>query len=151
MQVNLYCDGACSPNPGVGGWGCVLVCNNVIRKISGYEEKTTNNRMELMGLIKGMESILAPCDITVTLDSQYVMKAFTEGWLDKWVHNGWKSSTGAVKNQDLWEKLDQLRKVHTLHFNWVKGHNGHHYNEMCDILATDARKKKAGLDMRGNL
>lgn len=149
QKVNLYTDGACSGNPGPGGWGSVLIFNNTVRKMSGYEAETTNNRMELMAVIKGLEALLRPCAVLVTTDSIYVKNAFTEGWLSSWQRNGWKTASGsAVKNQDLWLELIGLSRMHTLSWEWVKGHAGHEYNEMCDELARSAIKKKSGIDER---
>ena len=147
--VDLFTDGACSGNPGPGGWGAVLIFNNIVRKMSGYEAETTNNRMELTAVIRGLEALVRPCSVVVTTDSVYVKNAFTEGWITSWQNKGWKTSTGsAVKNQDLWLELIGLSRIHTLEWKWIKGHSGHEYNEMCDSLARSAVKNKNGTDER---
>lgn len=146
-QVTLYTDGACSGNPGPGGWACVLLYNELKRRISGYESHTTNNKMELMGVISGLESLTRPMPVLIITDSQYVKNAFTAGWLDNWQKNGWKTKSGdPVKNQDLWLKLSLLQRKHNLFWQWVKGHSGNEYNDMCDELARNAIIKKSGVD-----
>ncbi len=150
--VELYCDGACSGNPGPGGWGCVLVAGARLRRLSGFVEQTTNNRMELTGVIEGLKALTRPCSVKVTTDSQYVKNAFTEGWLDSWQRNGWKTrGRDPVKNQDLWMELSHLRRLHVIEWHWVRGHSGHHYNEMCDTLARAAIRDKRGVDERETL
>lgn len=146
-QVILYTDGACSGNPGPGGWACVLIYNNLKRRISGYEKHTTNNKMELMGVIKGLESLTRPMPVLIITDSQYVKNAFTAGWLENWQKNGWKTKSGdAVKNQDLWLKLCLLQRKHNLSWQWVKGHSGDEFNDMCDAFARNAVRDKNGVD-----
>lgn len=148
-KVELYTDGACSGNPGPGGWAAVLRSGNHTRKLSGFEPHTTNNRMELMGVIEGLLRLTGHSDVEVVTDSQYVKNAFTEGWLDRWQRSGWKSSTGApVKNQDLWIRLSELRRMHVLKWTWVRGHSGHEMNEMCDQLARQAIVQRRGIDER---
>lgn len=148
-KVELYSDGACSGNPGPGGWGCVLKSGKLERHLSGFETQTTNNRMELMAVIKGLEALTTPCEVLITTDSTYVKNAFTDGWLQSWQNRGWKTATGApVKNQDLWLELIALSKVHSLTWEWVRGHTGHTYNEICDELARMAIKNKVGTDER---
>lgn len=148
-EVHLYTDGACSGNPGPGGWACVLVAGDQARLMSGYEPQTTNNRMELMGVISGLEALKRPTNVHVVTDSTYVKNAFTEGWLSSWQRNGWRtSSKEPVKNQDLWLRLCHLQRVHILTWEWVKGHAGHPMNELCDSLARDAIKVKQGVDER---
>ncbi len=148
-EVQLYSDGACSGNPGPGGWGCVLIAGKHVRKLSGYESNTTNNRMELLGVIRGLEALLRTAKVHIVTDSTYVKNAFTEGWLASWQRNGWKTRTGdPVKNQDLWLELCYLQRKHVLTWEWVKGHSGHEYNEICDTLARQAIGRKAGVDER---
>lgn len=136
--VELYSDGACSGNPGVGGWGCILRSGGHQRELSGAAEHTTNNRMELTAAIAGLEALKKPCHVTVTSDSQYLVKGMTE-WLSGWIRKGWiNSKKEEVLNRDLWEKLRDLAKVHTISWVWVRGHNGHPENERCDELARKA-------------
>jgi ribonuclease HI len=151
-EVKLFSDGACSGNPGPGGWACVLVFGELQRVLSGYEAQTTNNRMELLGVIGGLKVLQRPCYVDITTDSQYVKNAFTEGWLNNWIRNGWVTkSKSPVKNQDLWQELCYLQRQHELQWHWVKGHSGHHYNDMCDEYARKAIVQKAGVDLRENL
>ncbi|MBX9704366.1 MAG: ribonuclease HI [Silvanigrellaceae bacterium] len=148
-SVHLYTYGACSGNPGPGGWGCVLLFGTLQRRLSGFEENTTNNRMEIMAVIKGLESMLKPFPVTIYTDSQYVKNAFTQGWLENWQKNNWRTSAGAsVKNQDLWREMIFLSRKFALSWEWVRGHSGNKYNEVCDELARNAIKNKSGLDMR---
>jgi ribonuclease HI len=136
-HVNIYTDGACRNNPGRGGWGAVLVYEGREKELSGGEPMTTNNRMELSGVIAALSVLKEPCLVTLTTDSQYVVNAIEKGWLESWSKNGWKKSDKSrVLNVDLWEKLLDLLDVHKVEFVWVKGHNGHPYNERCDALAT---------------
>ena len=137
-HVNIYTDGACRNNPGRGGWGAILVYEGREKELSGGEPMTTNNRMELSAVIAALSALREPCDVTLTTDSQYVVNAIEKGWLDSWRKNGWKKSDKSkVLNVDLWEKLILLLETHKVSFVWVKGHNGHPYNERCDVLATD--------------
>lgn len=150
-EVTLYTDGACSGNPGPGGWGAVLVAGANMRKMSGYEPETTNNRMELMGVIKGLEALKRATSVLVVTDSRYVKDAFTAGWLAGWQRNGWKTASGApVKNQDLWLELCHLQRLHRLAWRWVKGHSGHSFNEMCDALARQAIVQRGGIDEKSS-
>ena len=136
-HVDIYTDGACRNNPGRGGWGAILVYNGIEKELSGGEVLTTNNRMELSAVISALSQLKEECDVTLTTDSQYVVNAIEKGWLDSWSKNGWKKSDKSrVQNVDLWEKLIVLLKKHTVSFVWVRGHNGHPYNERCDALAT---------------
>lgn len=136
-KVELYTDGACRGNPGNGGWGAILVYQGVEKELSGGEEITTNNRMELMAAIAGMEALKEPCSITLTSDSKYLTDAINKGWLESWKKNGWrKSDKSAVLNLELWQKIDELLSIHKVEFVWVRGHAGHPYNERCDALAT---------------
>lgn len=136
-KVYAYTDGACRGNPGRGGWGAILVYGKIEKELSGGEPSTTNNRMELSAVIAALSALKEPCDVTVTTDSQYVVNAIEKGWLEGWRNNGWrKSDKGQVLNVDLWQKLCELLEKHSVSFVWVKGHNGHPYNERCDKLAT---------------
>ena len=136
-QVEIYTDGACRGNPGRGGWGAILVWNGIEKELSGGEAMTTNNRMELIGAIEALSALKEPCEVTLTSDSKYLVDAVTKGWARSWRANGWrKSDRSPALNSDLWEKLLHLIEIHTVHFVWVKGHDGHPYNERCDKLAT---------------
>lgn len=136
-SVDIYTDGACRGNPGRGGWGAILVYNGREKELSGGEKLTTNNRMELSAVISALSALKESCQVTLTTDSQYVVNAIEKGWLDSWKKNKWrKSDKSAVLNVDLWEKLDELLEKHEVTFVWVRGHNGHPYNERCDALAT---------------
>ncbi|MGX9686460.1 ribonuclease HI [Deinococcus wulumuqiensis] len=140
--VELYSDGACDTTKGHGGWATILRSGEHELVISGNEENTTNNRMELRGLLEGLRMLKRPCQVKVITDSQYLRKAFTDGWILNWQRNGWKTaSKEPVKNQDLWEELIELARVHALTFLWVKGHAGHGENERVDELAVLERKK----------
>ncbi len=141
-QVTIYSDGACSGNPGPGGYGTVLVYNGVEKELSEGFESTTNNRMELLGCIKGLECLKEPCQVTVISDSKYLCDAINQGWLESWKNRGWKKADKKpVLNQELWERLDKQLAIHTVSFEWIKGHNGHHYNERCDTLAVSEYQK----------
>lgn len=129
-RVTLYTDGACRGNPGVGGWGAVLSCEGRRRDMCGGEKHTTNNRMELLAVIKGLEALSYPVDVDVFSDSQYVTKGASE-WIDGWRRKNWKN----VKNVDLWQQLDQLMDIHNITWTWVKGHAGNPLNEAADDLA----------------
>lgn len=137
-KVEIYTDGACSRNPGKGGWGAVLVYNGTEKEISGAENNTTNNRMELTAVIEALKALKVPCEVTVTTDSKYVCDAINQGWVYSWKKNGWKRGKNKpALNPDLWQTLlDELDK-HKVEFIWVKGHNGHPYNERCDALAVN--------------
>lgn len=136
-HVDIYTDGACRNNPGRGGWGAILVYGNKEKELSGGEPMTTNNRMELSAVIAALSALKERCAVTLTTDSQYVVNAIEKGWLDSWKRNGWrKSDKSKVLNVDLWEKLIDLLDTHDVSFVWVRGHNGHPYNERCDVLAT---------------
>ena len=135
-EVSLYTDGACRGNPGPGGWGAILVYGAYEKELSGGEPETTNNRMELLGAISGLEALKEPCAVTLTSDSKYLCDAFNEGWIYTWRQKGWRRGKDELKNPDLWERLYKLTEVHKVNFVWVKGHNGHPYNERCDLLAT---------------
>ncbi len=136
-HVDIYTDGACRGNPGKGGWGAVLVYNGHERELSGGEKNTTNNRMELSGVIAALGALKEPCEITLTTDSKYVCDAVTNGWAEGWRKRGWiKPDKKPALNPDLWGELLDLLAIHDVTFVWVKGHNGHPYNERCDALAT---------------
>ena len=136
--IYLYTDGAASGNPGPGGWGAVLVCGPLRKEMSGGFARTTNNRMELLAVIEGLKCIKwENADVEVWSDSQYVVKAINEGWLDNWVRKGFKK----VKNPDLWQQFLPLFKSHNVVFHWLKGHAGHPENERCDRLAVEAYSK----------
>ena len=147
-NVEIYTDGACRGNPGVGGWGAVLKYGSIEREISGGEASTTNNRMELTAVITALSLLKEPCHVTLTSDSKYVIDAIQKGWLDSWQRKGWRKADGkAVLNIDLWERLVALLEIHKVDFVWVHGHTGHKYNERCDELATTFADKIAA----GNL
>lgn len=140
-QVILYTDGACSGNPGVGGWGAVLMFKGAEKCISGAEKDTTNNRMELFAVISGLECLKEPCEVTVYSDSAYTVNAFNNGWIYAWERDGWKKSDNKqVLNTDLWKRLLALTRLHSVKFVKVKGHADNEYNNICDKLATDAIK-----------
>ena len=140
-KVTLYTDGACSVNPGVGGWGAVLMFNGFEKRISGAEGSTTNNRMELQAVIEGLKCLKEPCEVDIYSDSAYVVNAFLNGWIYGWEKNGYvKSDNKPVLNVDLWQELLGLTRKNKVHFIKVKGHADNEYNNLCDKLATDAVK-----------
>lgn len=140
-HVEIYTDGACSGNPGPGGYGAILVYNGREKELSGGEGQTTNNRMELMAVITALEALKEPCSVTLTTDSKYVSDGITQGWAESWQARGWKRSDGKpAMNPELWERLLSLLKIHSVEFVWVKGHAGHPYNERCDALAVNHYK-----------
>jgi len=138
-KVKIYTDGACSGNPGPGGWGAILMYGNKKKELSGGEPSTTNNRMELISVISALEALLEPCEVTLYTDSQYVANAINLGWLKSWKNKGWKRKGGEVKNLDLWIKLVPLLETHKVTFEWVKGHADNEHNNRCDELAVEAR------------
>ena len=144
MLVKIYTDGAARGNPdGPGGYGTILTYEDAkgtlhVREYSQGYVRTTNNRMELMAVIAGLEALIRPCRVEVYSDSQYVTNAFNRHWIDSWVKRGWKRSSGQVKNTDLWQRLLKAKEPHEVQFIWVKGHAGHEQNERCDFLATSA-------------
>lgn len=148
VEVEIYTDGACSPNPGTGGWGVVIrstIHEGKERELLGAEPETTNNRMEMMAAVRGLQALTRGCHVRVVTDSTYVRNGFTRGWLDNWKRNGWKTSAGqAVKNEDLWRELDTLAQFHTVEWQWIKGHAGHPLNERADQLAVTARLEFSG-------
>lgn len=141
--VDLYTDGACEPNPGKGGWGAILMFNGREKILSGYDEFATNNKMELTAVIKGLEALKEPCVVNIYSDSAYVVNAFIKNWIDSWVRNNWKTSTGNdVANKNLWEELIKFSKTHKLNFIKVKGHSDNVNNQRCDDLAVGEIKKR---------
>lgn len=135
-QVTVYTDGACSGNPGPGGFCAILVYQNREKQISGGEKVTTNNRMELSAVILALEALREPCRVEIVSDSRYVVDAVEKGWLDSWQKRGWKKSDRSpVLNVDLWERLIPLLERHKVEFTWIRGHAGHPYNERCDQTA----------------
>ena len=138
--VEIYTDGACSGNPGPGGWGAILRWNGIEKELSGGEPQTPNNRMELMGAISAFEALNQPCVVEFYTDSQYITKAMTEGWLANWKKRGWKKADKSpVLNVDLWQRLDACFQKHEVHVHWVKGHADNPFNNRCDELAVAAR------------
>ncbi|MEO6595160.1 MAG: ribonuclease HI [Planctomycetota bacterium] len=137
--VTIYSDGACLGNPGPGGYGTVLLFGEHRKELSAGFRRTTNNRMELLGAIVGLESLTRPCQVVVWSDSQYVVHAMTKGWLASWQKRGWRTAgKEPVKNQDLWQRLLRAVEPHTIEWRWVRGHTGDVENERCDVLAVDA-------------
>jgi len=138
-KIEIFTDGACSGNPGKGGYGVILSYNGVKKELSEGFESTTNNRMELLAAIKGLEALKEPCIVTLYSDSKYLIDAINKKWIESWQKNGWKNSQKKpVKNRELFERLIELMQIHTVEFSWVKGHDGHEENERCDTLATTA-------------
>lgn len=141
-EVKLYTDGACSGNPGPGGYGAILIYKGIEKEISGGELNTTNNKMEIMAVLKGLEMIKEPCKVTVYSDSAYVVNSVQMGWLESWRKNNWrKADKSKVKNIDLWERLIELMNIHEVTFVKVKGHSDNEYNNRCDRLAVSEREK----------
>lgn len=140
-EVTIYTDGACSGNPGPGGWGAVLIYGEHKKEISGAKKETTNNEMELTAVIEGLKLLKEQCKVELYSDSAYVVNAFLNNWLESWKKNGWKTAgKKPVKNQELWEELDRLTSYHDVTFNKVKGHSDNELNNRCDFLATSAIK-----------
>lgn len=139
-HIDIFTDGACSGNPGPGGWGVILKYLSTTKELSGGESETTNNRMELTAVIEALSTLKEPCEVSLYTDSQYVANAVNKNWLWDWQRHSWKKSDGKpVKNIDLWELLLKLLDVHKVEFVWIKGHNGYPENERCDYLATTQR------------
>jgi ribonuclease HI len=135
MSVTIYSDGACRGNPGPGGWGAVLHYKDKQKDLWGGEDDTTNNRMELLAAIKGLEALTRPTSVKLYTDSNYVKNGMTQ-WIHNWKKNGWKSANKKpIKNQDLWQRLDELANRHEIEWHWVKGHSGHRWNDHVDMLA----------------
>lgn len=138
----MFTDGACSGNPGPGGWGTILRYKTVEKELSGYSPATTNNRMELTAVVEGLRALKEPCQLDIYTDSRYLKDGITS-WIHKWKKNGWKtSSKSSVKNKDLWEALDVASQKHSIAWHWIKGHAGHPENERADQLAREAIAKK---------
>jgi ribonuclease HI len=147
--VEIFTDGACSGNPGPGGWGAILCYQGHEKVLSGNEKCTTNNRMELMAAIKALEALNEPCKVYIYTDSAYVFNAFKQGWIRKWKENGWKNSKNQpVKNQDLWNKLLELMEIHYVKWYKVKGHSDNEKNNRCDALAREEILKQNQSDKR---
>ena len=143
-EVILYTDGACSGNPGPGGYGAILIYNGVEKEISGGEANTTNNKMEMLAVIKGLEMLKEPCSVSVYSDSAYVVNSIEKGWVYSWKKNGWrKADKKEVKNVDLWERLLKQMEIHDVKFLKVKGHSTDELNNRCDRLAVKEREKFA--------
>lgn len=146
-NITIYTDGACSGNPGKGGWACVLQHNDYSKEYSGYCPNTTNNQMELTAVIKALKSVKYPCNIQLYSDSAYVINAFNMGWIDKWIEKNWVGTKGEqVKNIELWQELLSLSKQHNITWIKVKGHADNQFNNRCDFLATQEIAKHAKED-----
>ncbi len=144
FKVEIFTDGACSGNPGPGGWGAILRYGEHVKELSGGAADTTNNRMELTGVIEALSALKKPCKVILTTDSKYVCDSVTKGWARSWKANGWrKADKKPALNADLWEKLLSLLDTHDVEFVWVKGHAGHPENERCDALAVAQRDRYA--------
>ncbi len=140
--VDIYSDGACSGNPGPGGWGAILRYGKYEREMSGGEKQTTNNRMELLAIISALRALNEPCKVFIHSDSKYVIDAVVQGWAKKWKANGWmRNKKDKALNVDLWEQLLELLEKHEVEFEWIKGHSGHPENEKCDQLAVQESRK----------
>ena len=139
--VTLYTDGACSGNPGPGGWGAILEYKGRRKELSGGEAQTTNNRMELLAVISALSALKEPCAVTLYTDSQYFANAINQHWLDAWKKKGWRRKEGELKNPDLWQRVDELLRVHRVTVVWVKGHADNAGNNRCDELAVTEREK----------
>lgn len=145
-KVTIYTDGACSGNPGPGGWGAVLMYGEKNKEFSGGAPETTNNRMELMAVITALQALKEPCTVELFTDSQYIVNAVNEGWLSSWQKRGWRRKDGEVKNVDLWITLVPLLETHDVTFSWVKGHAENEHNNRCDELAVaESMKYKSNL------
>lgn len=140
-RVTIYTDGACSGNPGPGGWAAILIAGDHRKELSGGENPTTNNRMELTAVIEALGALKRGCEVELFTDSQYIERAINEGWLEGWKKRGWKRRGGEVKNPDLWQRLDALLAQHSVTFRWVKGHADNELNNRCDALAVMERDK----------
>ncbi len=144
-RVSVHTDGSCDTQSGDGGWAYLLEYNGHERVASGFEAGTTNNRMELTAAVRALEALTEPCDVTIVTDSQYLEKAFSNGWLATWQRNGWRTANRqAVKNRDLWERLLELTSAHAVRWRWTRGHAGHPANERVDGLALRARRERSG-------
>ena len=146
-KVEIFTDGACSGNPGAGGWGAILKYRGHEKELSGFALETTNNRMELTAVISALEALTEPCEVTLTTDSKYVCDGISKGWARSWRAKGWKKADGKpALNPELWERLLDLTEKHRVTFVWVKGHAGHPENERCDRLATEQYKNCSGTE-----
>lgn len=144
-QIEIFTDGACSGNPGPGGWGAVMRYKQYEKELSGGEAETTNNRMEMTALIRALQSLKEPCEITLCSDSKYVIDGLEKGWAKGWRARGWrKSDKSPALNSDLWAQLLELTEQHVIHYKWIKGHAGHPENERCDRLAVEQSKRYGG-------
>jgi len=141
-RVRIYTDGACSGNPGPGGWGAILIYGTLEKELCGGEISTTNNRMELISVITALEALRQPCEVELFTDSQYVANAINLGWLESWRKRGWKRKGGEMKNPDLWLRLVPLLETHKVRFIWIKGHAENEYNNRCDELATTQAQRQ---------
>ena len=140
-QVTIYTDGACKKNPGPGGWGCILIYGDTEKSLCGGDLETTNNRMELMAAIRGLETLKSKCQVELFTDSKYVKDGISQ-WIHNWKKRNWRKADGKpVLNADLWQRLDAARDQHEVNWNWVKGHAGDHYNEIADQLANKGVEK----------
>ena len=137
QTVEVYTDGGCQPNPGTGGWAAILIYGGKEKELSGAEPNTTNNRMELTAAVRALEALTRPCHVVLHTDSEY-LKNGVSTWIHGWKKNGWKRKEGALKNVDLWQRLDELTSKHKIEWRWVRGHAGHDLNERCDVLAGQA-------------
>ena len=136
-NVEIYTDGGCQPNPGTGGWAAIMLYGGKEKELSGAEPNTTNNRMELTAAVRALEALKRPCHVVLHTDSEY-LKNGVSTWIHGWKKNGWKRKEGALKNVDLWQRLDELASKHKIEWRWVRGHAGHDLNERCDVLAGQA-------------
>jgi len=144
-KVTAYTDGACSHNPGPGGWAAVLIYKGREKAFSGFEPETTNNRMELTAVLEALKALKEPCEVDIYTDSAYIHNAFEKGWIERWQRNGWKTAAKQpVENQDLWLGILEASAVHRVRYNKVKGHADDKYNNMCDELARKAIKENTG-------
>ena len=140
-NITIFSDGSSLGNPGPGGWGTILKYNGHVKELSGGDPNTTNNQMELLGAIKGLEALKEPCKVTIISDSKYVVQGINE-WLKNWIKNNWKTAAKkAVKNVELWQRYVEVSKIHQIEAVWVKGHAGHEENERCDFLAREEAEK----------
>ena len=140
-KVCIYTDGACSGNPGPGGWAAILSCMGREKELSAGERETTNNRKELRAVIEALSALKEPCEVELWTDSQYIARAINEGWLAGWKRRGWRRKEGELKNPELWQRLDALLGEHKVTVNWLRGHDGQEQNERCDALAVAERDK----------
>ena len=151
-QVILYTDGACSGNPGAGGWCAILEYSGHEKELSGFDKETTNNRMELTAAIKGLEALKEPCEVKLFSDSSYLVDAFEKGWLDRWKLNGWmRDRKSEVKNIDLWQRLDELSAIHKIIWIKVKGHSDDEMNKRCDKTAVEAIKNNMAAEQNSDI